>query len=90
MYTSYGVFMVRTQIYLTDQERKNLTLLSQETGKPQSALIREAIDQFIEAKLKEHEDTTTVLHAAKGLWSHRTDLPNFRTLRTEWDRAKEK
>lgn len=39
--------MIRTQVYLTDQQRSELALLSKSKGKKQSELIREAIDQFI-------------------------------------------
>ncbi len=40
--------MLRTQIYLTEEERAALRNLARETGKKQSALIRRAIDAFIE------------------------------------------
>ena len=39
--------MVRTQIYLTEEERDGLSVLSETSGKKQSKLIREAVDCFI-------------------------------------------
>ncbi|MBW2739126.1 MAG: ribbon-helix-helix domain-containing protein, partial [Deltaproteobacteria bacterium] len=39
--------MIRTQIYLTDRQRSELTAISQTFGKKQSELIREAVDSLI-------------------------------------------
>lgn len=39
--------MVRTQIYLTKFEQERLQKLSRQTGRSQSDLIREAIDDFL-------------------------------------------
>jgi hypothetical protein len=77
--------MVRTQVYLTENEQSNLRGLANQTGKPQSELIREAIDLFFVAQ----KPATRIsnLKKAKGLWKNRKDLPNFRQLRTEFDRA---
>lgn len=80
----YGLFMFRTQIYLTEMECNQLNLLSRATGKHKSALIRDAIDQFILAKhssLKKKKRSS-----AAGLWAERKDLPNYRELRDEFDR----
>jgi predicted DNA-binding protein len=40
--------MVRTEIYLTEEERGALNALATSTGKKQAQLIREAVDRFIE------------------------------------------
>ena len=40
--------MVRTQIYLTEEERTGLGALVEATGKKQAELIREAIDQLLD------------------------------------------
>ena len=42
--------MVRTQIYLTAEEHKALKTMSAGTGKKQSELIREAIDDYLAEK----------------------------------------
>lgn len=78
--------MFRTQIYLTEEERERLLLLSKELGQHQSALIREAIDQFIEKKFLEKKKKRPALKKAAGLWADRKDLPDFRGLREEFDR----
>lgn len=80
------LFMFRTQVYLTETEREKLGILAQETGQHQSALIREAIDLFIENKLRLKKDRKATLNAAAGLWADRDDLPNFQELRKEFDR----
>lgn len=81
--------MFRTQIYLTENEREQLTLLAQELGQHQSALIREAIDLFIENKRKAKRNKKEALRAAAGLWVDRNDLPDAKTLRKEFDRQAE-
>lgn len=78
--------MHRTQIYLTTDERKELLSISIETGQHQSALIREAIDQFIENKRNKKRSKNSALKAAAGLWKTRKDLPHFGDLRKEFDR----
>jgi hypothetical protein len=49
MYDVYigGNAMVRTQIYLTEEERSALSSISNQLGKKQSELIREAVDDLI-------------------------------------------
>lgn len=81
-----GAAMIRTQVYLTQEEREKLLLLSRELGLHQSALIREALDQFIEGKLIEKRKKISALKAASGLWADREDLPDFDSLRKEFDR----
>jgi hypothetical protein len=74
--------MRRTQIYLTRDETEGLRSISGETGKSQSALIREAIDCYLALHL-DHRDR---MRKARGIWRTRTDLPNFERLRAELDR----
>lgn len=76
--------MFRTQVYLTENERKMLIILSKETGQHQSELIREAIDLFINRKFSSKRKKRKSL--AAGLWSDRGDLPDIGTLRKEFDR----
>lgn len=78
--------MIRTQVYLTKHEREKLLLLSRELGVHQSALIREALDQFIEGKLIEKRKKSSALKAASGLWADHEELPDFDSLRKEFDR----
>ena len=76
--------MIRTQIYLTNRQRAELEALSKTLGKKQSEIIREAVDRLIGQS--QHSRREAVLREAAGIWKDRTDLPDFKTIRTEWDR----
>jgi len=76
--------MVRTQIYLTKEERAGLIALAKTSGKKQSELIREAIDRFL--TLFDDTRYRAVLDSAAGIWKDRVDLPDFRIFRQSWDR----
>ena len=76
--------MVRTQIYLTEHQRDELALIARTSGKKQSVLIREAVDHLIDQEGCSRRKA--VLRKAAGIWKDRTDLPDFKAIRTEWDR----
>ncbi len=76
--------MIRTQIYLTDRQRSKLSVIAKNTGKKQSEIIREAIDRLIDQS--DQNQKQAVLREAAGIWKNRDDLPDFRTMRSEWDR----
>lgn len=76
--------MVRTQIYLTERQRDELAAIAKTAGKKQSELIREAVDRFIDEAGRTRRET--VLREAAGIWQDRTDLPDFKATRAEWDR----
>ena len=76
--------MVRTQIYLTEHQRDELATMAKAAGKKQSELIREAIDRLINQSGSNHREL--VLREAAGIWKDRTDLPDFKSMRAEWDR----
>jgi hypothetical protein len=77
--------MVRTQVYLTEEERAGLGALGEAMGKKQAQLIREAIDHFLDAA-SDHR-RASVLNSAAGMWRDRCDLPDFHTTRQSWDRS---
>ena len=77
--------MVRTQIYLTEEERAGLDAVAKATDRKQSEIIREAVDRFLD--LTRGDRRTTVLNTASGMWKHRKDLPDFETARRSWDRG---
>ncbi len=76
--------MVRTQIYLTERQRDELAAIARVLGKKQSELIREAVDRLIDQV--GHSRREAVLREAAGIWQNRTDLPDFKATRAEWDR----
>jgi len=76
--------MVRTQLYLTDHQRDELAAIAKIVGKKQSELIREAVDRLIDEE--SHNRRKAVLREAAGMWKDREDLPDFRAIRSEWDR----
>jgi len=78
--------MVRTQIYLTEKQRKELLAISKAVGKKQSELIREAVDNLIEKSCNSRRES--ILRQAAGIWKDRTDLPDFEKIRKEWDRER--
>jgi metal-responsive CopG/Arc/MetJ family transcriptional regulator len=77
--------MIRTQIYLTHEERGALNTLSNRMGKKQSELIREAVDDLI-ARYNQNRHQE-VLDRVAGIWKNRNDLPDFEELRKNWDRG---
>ena len=76
--------MIRTQIYLTDKQRAELSIIAKNLGKKQSEIIREAIDNLIDQSGKSRKKM--MLKEAAGIWKDREDLPDFREIRSEWDR----
>lgn len=76
--------MVRTQIYITETQRKELAQIAESLGKKQSEIIREGINLVIEQPRRNFREN--VLREAAGMWKDRTDLPDFGEMRQEWDR----
>lgn len=61
--------MQRTQIYLTQSEQAGLQALAQAQGTTVSALIRDAVDRYLEAATEPAWQTRRL--AAFGLWADR-------------------
>jgi hypothetical protein len=76
--------MERTQIYLTARERKALRALATRLGKSQSALIRDAVDRYIDRY--QEGNRLDLLRLGRGIWADRPDLPDFEEVRRELDR----
>ncbi len=76
--------MLGSQITLTEVNVDRLRVLSQNTGRSEEDLIREALDLL--AIRLERQSRLASLRRAKGVWRGREDLPDLSELRDEWDR----
>lgn len=76
--------MIRTQIYLTERQRDRLAAIARAGGRPQSAVIREAIDRFLEQDPRARREA--IVRDAAGIWRDRSDVPTLTALRETWDR----
>ena len=74
----------RTQIYLTTHERKALRALGRRLGRSQSALIRDAVDRYIDRY--QEGNRLDLLRRGRAIWAKRRDLPDFEQVRRELDR----
>ena len=68
----------RTQIYLTDDQRKRLDVRGRRTGAPLARMIREAVDSYL---ADEEPDIQAALDETFGTLPE-LDVPS----RSEWDR----
>jgi len=69
----------RTQIYLTDDQRRSLDTRGRRTGAPLARMIREAVDAYL---VDDRPDPDTALDEAFG------SLPELEVpSRDEWDRG---
>jgi Arc/MetJ-type ribon-helix-helix transcriptional regulator len=81
--------MVRTQVYLTEEQDRGLKGLVASSGRKQSELIREAVDRL----LAEHQpkDWRQALEGVRGMWADRDDLDDlYADLRADWERRLER
>jgi hypothetical protein len=76
--------MIRTQIYLTDEEKNGLELIATAKGVSQSDLIRQAIGELLARTGT--IDRSAALSKFAGVWSGRTDIPDVRELHAGWNR----
>jgi predicted DNA-binding protein len=61
--------MNRTQIYLTAAKARGVAHIAAQTGRKQSQVIREAIDQYL--LCLGSQDRLSRLREARGMWSAR-------------------
>ena len=76
--------MERTQIYLTEEERRALKTLATRLDRSQSALIRDAIDRYLDRYREGNR--LELLRPARGMWADKQGLPDFEVVRQELDR----
>jgi len=78
LYTALYMALTRTQIYLTNEQRRRLDQRGRREGRAMAALVREAVDQYL-AALDEPEPALSATFGA---------LPDIEMLdRGEWDRG---
>jgi hypothetical protein len=78
LYTVLYMASTRTQIYLTDDQRRRLDLRGRQTGAPLARMIREAVDAYL---ADDRPDTDAALDETFGT------LPDFELpSRDEWNR----
>ena len=80
-----GSHMTRTQVYLTEEQRVRLREQAARSGRPQSDLIREALDDYLRRHAQERRKE--VLDEAAGIWAERDDLQALYSARETMDRA---
>jgi hypothetical protein len=78
MYTALYMPTTRTQIYLTDEQRRGLDARGRRTGAPMARMIREAVDAYL---ADDHLDVDAALDETFGTLPE-LELPS----RDEWDR----
>ncbi len=72
--------MVRTQIYITEDEQRKLRALARQSGRKQSELVRTAIDDYLaRASATPRRDA---LRECRGLWKDR-ELTDSKAIRSE-------
>ena len=76
--------MIRTQIYLTREEKAGLDSVALASGKRQSEIIRTAVDDLLarQGTINKPE----ILDEIAGIWATRRDVPDIRKMRTGWRR----
>jgi len=76
--------MLEKDFTLTEKQRRDLQEIPDRTGKSETDLIREAVDQFItRSQVSNRRD---LLQKGRGIWKDRQDIPSLENLRREWDR----
>ena len=74
--------MTRTQIYLTPTETQGVARIAAKSGRKQSEVIREAIDQYL-LRLGP-QDRLSRLQEARGIWRDREI--SIEQVRSDFDR----
>lgn len=76
--------MIRTQIYLTEEENSAIARLSKSHKRGKSEVIRQAIDEFIQRR--DGAGRLKALRVARGMWADHSALPDLRKMRKSFDR----
>ena len=82
IYIARGNLMVRTQIYLTEEEKSGIESITLTKGISQSEFIRQAIDKSLLDAID--IDKSVILDKIAGIWSDKEDIPDIREIRSAW------
>ena len=72
----------RVLVALGDERTARLDAIAEQRGQSRSALVRQAVDQLIEAESTERQRRLAALEAGFGAWKDRTDIGDA----VEWQR----
>lgn len=75
--------MKRTQIYLTADQSEGVAQVAAKSGRKQSEVIREALDQYL--RRSGTKSRLAQLRNGRGLWKGRQNL-DLRQIREDFDR----
>ena len=79
--------MVRKQLLMTPEQNSRLKALAATTQRPESELVREALDSWLASQQVVQPDWKAHWRQAAGLWEDREDLDDMMPrLRASWDR----
>jgi len=79
--------MVRTVISLDPEEKAWLDEKARETGKPMTAVVREAVARYrVQDTKRKKPPLGALLESSRGIWKRGDGLAWQRKLRGEWDR----
>ena len=63
--------MVRTQIYLLEEQKAELDKLALQKNESLAEVIREAVNLYIAGS---HETTADLIHESSGMWENREEI----------------
>jgi len=77
--------MKRTQIYIPEHLQQKLESLSKSRGSSKSAIIRDAVVQYLERQ--SDAERINKLRVGAGMWKNKKDIPDITKLRKEMERT---
>lgn len=76
--------MTTTAVTLPDTTYAVISAIAQQTGKTEADIVQDAVQHYI-AQFQ-HANRKQLLRQARGMWEHRSDLPDAVALRRELER----
>src|SRR5258708_7045927 len=95
-----GRTMITATVPITEEQNRVLERISKNTGKSETELLSEAIEQYVRqapppgesssGARMDREKQLAALRGVCGMWKDRYDLPDFEQMRKDWDRRLER